>query len=217
MTYTAGIDVGASAVKTVLMEYGNGSGSKVLFKDCRRMLRRNPADVAEESLHDALEVVGISLPDVAYVASTGEGEMVRKKRGHFYSMTTHARGALFLYPEARAVMDLGALHGRAMKVNEKARVLSYQMTGPCASGSGQFTENITRYLGMPRRRRPALPPVAPPRAGLLDLRGPRRNRRHQHGLARHRHARHHPRHPRVDRPAPRQAPLGAEGLTPLSS
>ena len=167
MTYTAGIDVGASAVKTVLMEYGNGSGSKVLFKDCRRMLRRNPADVAEESLHDALEVVGISLPDVAYVASTGEGEMVRKKRGHFYSMTTHARGALFLYPEACAVMDLGALHGRAMKVNEKARVLSYQMTGPCASGSGQFTENITRYLGMPRRRRPALPPVAPPRAGLL--------------------------------------------------
>ena len=74
--------------------------------------------------------------------------MVRKKRGHFYSMTTHARGALFLYPEARAVMDLGALHGRAMKVNEKARVLSYQMTGQCASGSGQFIENITRYLGV---------------------------------------------------------------------
>ena len=35
-----------------------------------------------------------------------------------------------------------------MKVNEKARVLSYQMTGQCASGSGQFIENITRYLGV---------------------------------------------------------------------
>ena len=90
MTYTAGIDVGASAVKTVLMEYGNGSGSRVLFKDCRRMLRRNPADVAEESLHDALGVVGLSLSDIAYVASTGDGEMVRKKRGHFTSRSASA-------------------------------------------------------------------------------------------------------------------------------
>lgn len=145
--YTAGIDVGASAVKTVLMAH-DGGAPEILFKDCRRMLRRNPAAVADESLNDALKVGGVAYGDVAYVASTGEGEMVKRKRGHFYSMTTHARGAVYLVPGARAVMDLGALHARAMKITSEARVLNYQMTGQCASGSGQFIENITRYLGV---------------------------------------------------------------------
>jgi len=144
---TVGIDVGASAVKTVLMRHGGGA-PEILFKDCRRMLRRNPAAVADESLSDALRVGGLAYEEVAYVASTGEGEMVPRKRGHFYSMTTHARGAAYLFPEARAVMDLGALHARAMKITAEARVLHYQMTGQCASGSGQFIENITRYLGV---------------------------------------------------------------------
>ncbi len=147
MTYTAGIDVGASAVKAVLMRH-DGAAPEILFKDCRRMLRRNPAAVADESLTDALKVAGLSYEEVAYVASTGEGEMVKRKRGHFYSMTTHARGAAFLVPQARAVMDLGALHARAMKITPEARVVNYQMTGQCASGSGQFIENITRYLGV---------------------------------------------------------------------
>ena len=148
MIFTMGVDVGASSVKTILMAYGNGDQPSIVFKDCRRMHRRNPTLVSEESMNDALAVAGLRFEDVAYIASTGEGEMVRHKRGHFYSMTTHARGALFLFPQARAVMDLGALHARAMKINDKGRVLTYQMTGQCASGSGQFIENITRYLGV---------------------------------------------------------------------
>jgi hypothetical protein len=36
--------------------------------------------------------------DVDYVATTGEGEIVEFRTGHFYGMTTHARGALFLDP-----------------------------------------------------------------------------------------------------------------------
>ncbi|NOZ78997.1 MAG: benzoyl-CoA reductase subunit D [Acidobacteria bacterium] len=146
--YTMGVDVGASSVKTVLMSYGSGEHPEILFKDCRRMRRRNPSVVADESMEDALSVAGLELKDIAYVASTGEGEMVKRKRGHFYSMTTHAKGAAFLVPAARAVLDLGALHARAMKINDEARVLSYRMTGQCASGSGQFIENITRYLGV---------------------------------------------------------------------
>ena len=86
--------------------------------------------------------------EVCYVASTGEGELVDFRRGHFYGMTTHARGAIFLMPEVRAVLDVGALHARAMRIDERSRVLSYRMTGQCASGSGQFLENVARYLGI---------------------------------------------------------------------
>ncbi|MBP2678544.1 MAG: bcrD, partial [Deltaproteobacteria bacterium] len=68
--------------------------------------------------------------------------------GHFYSMTTHARGALHLNPESRAVLDIGALNGRAIRIDERGKVLNYRMTSQCASGSGQFLENISRYLGI---------------------------------------------------------------------
>ena len=63
-------------------------------------------------------------------------------------MTTHARGAIYLRPDCRAVLDVGALHGRAIRVDERGKVLNYKMTSQCASGSGQFLENIARYLGV---------------------------------------------------------------------
>ena len=47
--------------------------------------------------------------------------LVRRKRGHFYGMTTHAKGANFLFPEARTVVDLGALYVRAIKTSMKAQ------------------------------------------------------------------------------------------------
>jgi benzoyl-CoA reductase subunit D len=96
----------------------------------------------------ALEQAGIAADAVDYVASTGEGELVDFRTGHFYSMTTHARGARFLIPDATLVLDAGALHARAMLVDERSRPVSYRMTSQCASGSGQFLENITRYLGV---------------------------------------------------------------------
>jgi benzoyl-CoA reductase subunit D len=82
------------------------------------------------------------------VATTGEGENVKFATGHFYSMTTHARGGVFLHPGVNAVVDIGALNGRAIYVDERGKVLAYKMTSQCASGSGQFLENIARYLGV---------------------------------------------------------------------
>ena len=91
---------------------------------------------------------GLAKDDVDYIATTGEGENVKFATGHFYSMTTHARGGVYLDPEARAVVDIGALNGRAISIDERGKVLSYKMTSQCASGSGQFLENIARYLGV---------------------------------------------------------------------
>ena len=95
-----------------------------------------------------LEDAGLQPGDVGYVATTGEGELLDFHTGHFYSMTTHARGAIYLDPQARAALDVGALHGRATRIDGRGKVLSYRMTSQCASGSGQFLENIARYLGI---------------------------------------------------------------------
>ena len=106
------------------------------------LLARRGAIVAVSS------VAGLSEDDIAYIAITGEGENVKFATGHFYSMTTHARGGDYLDPLARAVVDIGALNGRAIYVDERSTMLSYKMTSQCASGSGQFLENIARYLGV---------------------------------------------------------------------
>ncbi len=101
-----------------------------------------------ECYERALDEAAAARDDIRYVATTGEGELVEFRRGHFFGMTTHARGALFLDPEARAALDVGALHARAIRMDERSRVLGHRMTSQCASGSGQFLENIARYLGV---------------------------------------------------------------------
>ena len=143
MTYSVGIDVGSGAVKTVLFR-----GEEWLAKRVERIRRRDPMELARQGFDEVLNEKGLAEKDIAYVATTGEGENVKFATGHFYSMTTHARGGVFLNPEARAVVDIGALNGRAIYIDERGKVLSYKMTSQCASGSGQFLENIARYLGV---------------------------------------------------------------------
>jgi benzoyl-CoA reductase subunit D len=145
--YTMGIDVGGSYVKGVIMHHSDKT--VLVEKKSEKIRKRNPADVATELINDLLEKNGLSYDkDIAYLASTGEGEMVSKKTGHFYSMTSHARGGKFFNFEAKTVVDMGALYVRAIKVDERGKVIDYKMTGQCASGSGQFIENISRYLGL---------------------------------------------------------------------
>ena len=146
-TYTIGIDIGSGAVKSVLFR-NDGDKHEWLAKRCERIRRREPMALAQEGYDGVLADAGLSKDDVDYIATTGEGENVKFATGHFYSMTTHARGGVFLDPTARAVVDIGALNGRAISVDGRGKVLSYKMTSQCASGSGQFLENIARYLGV---------------------------------------------------------------------
>ncbi|HLE37864.1 MAG TPA: benzoyl-CoA reductase subunit D [Candidatus Acidoferrales bacterium] len=145
---TAGVDVGSSSVKVAVVRMKGESDAEVLTLRTDRIRRRDLRKVIHEGYEVALEEASLSRGDVAYVASTGEGELVDFRRGHFYGMTTHARGAVFLMPQVRAVIDVGALHARAMVIDERSRVLGYRMTSQCASGSGQFLENVARYLGI---------------------------------------------------------------------
>ncbi len=147
MTVTAGIDVGTGAVKAVLFDV-DGENTKWLGRATYRIRQRDPIQLAEEAYEHVLSDAGLTRDDVAYVATTGEGEAAEFHTGHFYSMTTHARGAIFLDPEVGAVMDVGALHGRVIDIDDRGKVLNYKMTSQCASGSGQFLENIARYLGI---------------------------------------------------------------------
>ncbi|MEE8200170.1 MAG: benzoyl-CoA reductase subunit D, partial [Candidatus Acidoferrales bacterium] len=145
---TAGVDVGSSAVKIALLRVNGEEAVEVLARQSYRIRRRDLRKVIQEGYQVALRDAGLAPGDVVYAASTGDGELVDFRRGHFYGMTAHARGATFLLPQVRAVLDVGALHARAMRIDERSRVLANRMTSQCASGSGQFLENVARYLGV---------------------------------------------------------------------
>jgi benzoyl-CoA reductase subunit D len=147
MTLSIGIDVGSGVIKTALFRVAGGNPEWLARWDAR-IRQRVPFQLVAESMEHVLGEAGVKRGDVDYVATTGEGESFAGATGHFYSMTTHARGALFLNPQARAVLDIGALNGRAIRIDERGKVLNYRMTSQCASGSGQFLENISRYLGI---------------------------------------------------------------------
>ncbi|MDH4188736.1 MAG: benzoyl-CoA reductase subunit D [Betaproteobacteria bacterium] len=145
--HTVGIDIGSGAVKAVVFRH-DADKHQWLCKRVERIRRRDPMELAKQCYDEVMAESKLSPEDIAYTATTGEGENVTFATGHFYSMTTHARGGVYLVPEARAVVDIGALNGRAIYVDERGKVLSYKMTSQCASGSGQFLENIARYLGV---------------------------------------------------------------------
>jgi len=148
MIHTIGIDIGSGAVKSVLFRHGDNGTHEWVAKRCERIRSRDPMTLARQGFEGVLADARLGEDDIAYTATTGEGENVKFATGHFYSMTTHARGGVFLHPGAAAVVDIGALNGRAIYVDPRGKVLSYKMTSQCASGSGQFLENIARYLGV---------------------------------------------------------------------
>ncbi len=141
----AGVDVGSSSAKAVVMRVGPGEET-LLARASARIRRRDVAQVVYEAFETARAASGVDR--IHYIATTGDAEETPFATGHFFGMTTHARGALYLEPRARAVLDVGALHARAAAMDEKGKVLATRMTSQCASGSGQFLENIARYLGI---------------------------------------------------------------------
>ncbi len=145
---TAGVDAGSGAVKVAITRSRAGADAELLATATQRIRRRHVHDVAAAAFAEACAHAGVKPDAFDYIASTGDGDAVHFRTGHFYGMTTHGRGAVFLCPEARAVLDIGALHARAIRIDHRGKVLGHRMTSQCASGSGQFVENIARYLGV---------------------------------------------------------------------
>lgn len=147
MIKSAGIDVGNSSVKVSIVSNVGGK-IDILSHTHEKVRNRNIKNVITKVFHDCLDDAGVKKDDLQYVATTGDKENIEFRSGHFYSMTTHARGARFLNSDVKSVVDVGAFYIKVINIDEIGRVISHQMTGQCASGTGQFVENISRYLGV---------------------------------------------------------------------
>jgi predicted CoA-substrate-specific enzyme activase len=142
---TAGVDLGAGAIKGVLLEDG-----RRILAAASAPARGNPVGVAHQLLEELGEAANIGPGDVEYLCSTGFGRYALPERHlQISDFTSSARGALFLFPRTRLVVDVGTQASRTMSTSETGKVLKFKMNEKCAAGAGRFVERCSKYLQVP--------------------------------------------------------------------
>ena len=143
MTITAGIDVGSTYTKAVV-QAPDGEILGKAYKPTGFRLR----EVARSIYDEALSNAGVGEGDIAYVIATGAGRhQVDFKDLHVTDLTASARGACFLFPGTRTILDIGGQTMKASRVDESAQVQSFRLNDKCAAGTGAFLEKTARYMG----------------------------------------------------------------------
>jgi predicted CoA-substrate-specific enzyme activase len=61
-------------------------------------------------------------------------------------ITCHARGAFFVHPGTRTVIDIGGQDSKVIRLDEKGRNVDFQMNDKCAAGTGRFLEVMAHAL-----------------------------------------------------------------------
>ncbi len=143
MRYTAGIDVGSTYTKAVILDAGNQVVGRGLVKTGFKL-----NEAGERALAQALAQAGLQPGDLAYVASTGYGRFQAAMRDvNVTDLTATARGAQFLFPNTRTVLDVGGQTMKASRLDGAAKVKSFRLNDKCAAGTGAFLEKTARYMG----------------------------------------------------------------------
>jgi (R)-2-hydroxyacyl-CoA dehydratese activating ATPase len=142
MICTAGIDIGSTYTKAVVLNDGVVVG-RALEPTGFRL-----GEVAERTLARALEDAGIDRSDVAYITTTGFGRhQVPISDVQVTDLTAAARGAAALFPGTRTILDVGGQTMKAIRLGERAKVESFRLNDKCAAGTGAFLEKTARYMG----------------------------------------------------------------------
>jgi len=139
----AGVDVGAATAKTVIFGDDRVLGYSVIPTG------HNVKAAAERVTLQAMETAGISnsIQELDYVISTGYGRnAVTFADKSATEIICHAKGANFLIPETRIIIDIGGQDSKAIEVDEKGNVKDFIMNDKCAAGTGRFLEVMAEVL-----------------------------------------------------------------------
>lgn len=135
-----GIDAGSTAIKLSLYD-----GETMESFLCAAGW--NPKEQAAGLLQETL--AGRGLESAAYIVGTGYGRLnlpfVTKA---MTEITCHARGAVYLMPEARTVIDIGGQDAKAIRVDAQGKVQDFVMNDKCAAGTGKFLQVMAHALGL---------------------------------------------------------------------
>jgi predicted CoA-substrate-specific enzyme activase len=138
---TAGVDIGSLNTKVVVL--GN---SKILSWGLG-LTGSSSSQAAEEVIDEALKRAEISLSSVDSIISTGVGKKeATLAQRQATEVMCEAKGAQFLYPAARGVIDIGAESCRVVKCDPAGRVVDFALNDRCAAGTGIFLDTMAKAL-----------------------------------------------------------------------
>jgi len=141
MTVVAGCDVGSLTAKAVIMRPGRILGSAIIKS------KPNPADSAQAVMQAALAACGLNMADIPYCVGTGYGRKGISFVNDVKSeISCHGKGACWLLPSARTVIDIGGQDCKTIRIDNGGQVIRFAANDKCASGTGRFLDVMAGVL-----------------------------------------------------------------------
>lgn len=141
---TVGVDVGSLSADVVILKDGEILSWSVI--------RTGPDSVetALKATHEALKGTGLAIEDFDFTVSTGYGRVIVPfANKNITEISCHAKGAHFLFPGTRTILDMGGQDCKAIRCNEMGKVVNFAMNDKCAAGTGRYMEVMSDILEVP--------------------------------------------------------------------
>lgn len=153
---SAGIDMGSRSIRVVLLEEVAAEAGSPRHA-VRTVHEMHPGELdadqaAARAFDDALAAAGLTAGSIGSVIATGAGrKQVAFASDSVTEMSAGARGAVFVFPGARTVVDVGAEEARGMKADRSGKATDFAGNEKCAAGAGSFAEAMARALQLSLR------------------------------------------------------------------
>jgi len=145
MIYAAGVDVGSTQTKAIVLD-----GSRAIVSRALILTGAQVSRAAERAFEEAVAAGKIPRGEVKYVVGTGYGRYkVKFGDAQITEISCHARGAHFMFPGTRTVIDIGGQDTKAIRVGTNGEVLDFAMNDKCAAGTGRFLTASAEVLDLP--------------------------------------------------------------------
>jgi len=143
MSTIIGIDVGSTYTKALILGEGGEIAGRAMTNTSFQL-----AKAARWAMDLALERAGLEESELDYIVATGFGRhQVPFRDVNVTDLTASARGAAFLYPNTKTILDVGGQTMKAIRLDEDNKVKSFRLNDKCAAGTGAFLEKTARYMG----------------------------------------------------------------------
>lgn len=145
MAYAAGVDVGSTQTKAVIIDERRQIVSRALVDTGANVIQ-----AAENAYQQTLDAGRLREEEVEYVIGTGYGRYrVTFGNTQVTEISCHGRGAVHMFPQTRTVVDMGGQDTKAISVSETGEILDFCMNDKCAAGTGRFLGAASSALDIP--------------------------------------------------------------------
>ncbi|GMU67112.1 MAG: hypothetical protein AMXMBFR36_33860 [Acidobacteriota bacterium] len=145
MAHAAGVDVGSTQTKAVIVDEAGAIVGRSLI-----MTGSNVVNAAGEAFRLALADGDLREEEVEFVVGTGYGRYkVTFGNTQVTEISCHGRGAVHMFPGTRTVIDMGGQDTKAIRVSGNGEILDFCMNDKCAAGTGRFLGAAASALEIP--------------------------------------------------------------------